>query len=112
MYYKKRRGHTRWNCDWSSDVCSSDLAAMFANSPEEYSPQSLRKLSYADAKEKVMELPGVGNKVADCILLFSCGFYEAFPVDVWIHRAVLGSYGSDIDVFMAAAKIKAKNQNE
>src|SRR3989338_2105106 len=24
--FKKRRGHRRWNCDWSSDVCSSDLA--------------------------------------------------------------------------------------
>ncbi|HLD96728.1 MAG TPA: DNA glycosylase [Candidatus Nanoarchaeia archaeon] len=89
-----------------------ETAAMFANSPEEYSPQSLRKLSYADAKEKVMELPGVGNKVADCILLFSCGFFEAFPVDVWIHRAVLGSYGSDIDAFMAAAKTKAKAPSE
>ncbi len=89
-----------------------ETAVIFANSPEEYSPQQLQRLSYGDAKAKVMELPGVGSKVADCILLFSCGFFEAFPVDVWIQRAMLGSYGSDINAFMAAAKTKAKNQSE
>jgi len=35
-----------------------------------------------------MELPGVGAKVADCVLLFAYGNYEAFPVDVWISRAM------------------------
>src|SRR3989338_3806388 len=30
-YYEGRRGNTRWNCDWSSDVCSSDLAHGFAD---------------------------------------------------------------------------------
>src|SRR3989338_10782596 len=25
MFFSRRRRHTRWNCDWSSDVCSSDL---------------------------------------------------------------------------------------
>src|SRR6266481_3518164 len=29
--FSSRRRHTRWNCDWSSDVCSSDLAAIRAN---------------------------------------------------------------------------------
>jgi len=35
-----------------------------------------------------MLLRGVGEKVADCVLLFSMGKFEAFPVDVWIERAV------------------------
>lgn len=85
-----------------------ETARIFSESGREYSPQQLRRLSYYEAKSKIMELPGVGSKVADCILLFSCGFFEAFPVDVWIHRAMLGSYGSDIKAFMAAAKTKAK----
>src|SRR5689334_23664486 len=30
FFFSSRRRHTRWNCDWSSDVCSSDLAACAA----------------------------------------------------------------------------------
>src|SRR6266568_5294960 len=31
FFFSSRRRHTRWNCDWSSDVCSSDLYVKFAN---------------------------------------------------------------------------------
>ncbi len=48
----------------------------------------LADLSYAEAKEELKTMPGVGEKVADCVLLFAFSFYEAFPVDVWIKRAV------------------------
>ena len=34
------------------------------------------------------ELRGVGGKIADCVLLFAYGFDSAFPVDVWIERAL------------------------
>lgn len=37
-------------------------------------------------------LPGVGPKVADCVLLFSCDQDEAFPIDIWIARALSTSY--------------------
>jgi N-glycosylase/DNA lyase len=37
-------------------------------------------------------LPGVGDKIANCVLLFSCGFYQAFPVDVWIRRIMRDRY--------------------
>jgi N-glycosylase/DNA lyase len=40
-----------------------------------------------------MELPGVGAKVADCVLLFGAGRLEAFPVDVWILRTLAKRYG-------------------
>ena len=33
-----------------------------------------------------MSLKGVGNKVADCILLFSLNRFDSFPIDVWIKR--------------------------
>jgi N-glycosylase/DNA lyase len=39
-----------------------------------------------------MELPGVGDKVADCVLLFALGHGQAFPVDVWIKRTMESYY--------------------
>jgi len=48
----------------------------------------LRDLPYDEAKERLMEVPGVGEKVADCVLLFSLDKLEAFPVDRWVQRAV------------------------
>lgn len=52
-------------------------------------------LPYLEAKSRLMELPGVGAKVADCVLLFGAGKLEAFPVDVWILRALRKRYGLD-----------------
>jgi N-glycosylase/DNA lyase len=54
----------------------------------------LKKLSYEKAKQKLVELPGIGEKVADCILLFSLGKTEAFPVDVWMERVMKENYFS------------------
>jgi N-glycosylase/DNA lyase len=48
----------------------------------------IRGRSYGEAKRLLMELPGVGEKVADCVLLFSMGFSQAFPVDTWIKRGM------------------------
>jgi N-glycosylase/DNA lyase len=41
---------------------------------------------------QLMALPGVGPKIADCVLLFAYGRLEAFPVDVWVSRAVRDGY--------------------
>ena len=49
---------------------------------------SLRNASYEDAKDALTALPGVGEKVADCVLLMSLDKPKAFPVDRWIRRAV------------------------
>lgn len=54
--------------------------------------ERIRSLAYPDAREALMELPGVGGKAADCILLFAFGRYEAFPVDVWIQRIMKAAY--------------------
>jgi len=51
------------------------------------------RLPYAAAKERLCLLPGVGEKIADCVLLFGAGRYEAFPVDVWIVKAMARRYG-------------------
>lgn len=50
-------------------------------------------LPYAEAKARLCELPGVGEKVADCVLLFGAGRMEAFPVDVWIIKTMERRYG-------------------
>ena len=49
---------------------------------------SLSRLPYDEAKAILLTLPGVGDKVADCILLFSQEQTEAFPIDVWMERAL------------------------
>jgi N-glycosylase/DNA lyase len=46
----------------------------------------LKKCSYRQAKEIILSVPGIGNKVADCILLFSLEKLEAFPLDRWMIR--------------------------
>ncbi|MDP3071549.1 MAG: DNA glycosylase [Opitutaceae bacterium] len=48
---------------------------------------------YPLAKERLCLLPGVGEKVADCVLLFGAGRLEAFPVDTWILKALARRYG-------------------
>jgi N-glycosylase/DNA lyase len=58
----------------------------------EFSLENLRKMSYEKAKHELLSLPGVGQKVADCVLLFSLDKLEAFPVDIWIRRAILNFY--------------------
>ena len=53
---------------------------------------ALPKLSYPEAKASLMKICGVGPKVADCVLLFGASHLEAFPVDVWIKRALKTLY--------------------
>ena len=54
--------------------------------------ERIRALDYAAARERLMTLRGVGGKIADCVLLFAYGFDSAFPVDVWIERALQELY--------------------
>ncbi len=49
---------------------------------------SLKTLPYQSAKEELKKINGVGDKVADCVLLFSLGFSQAFPVDTWIKKVM------------------------
>jgi N-glycosylase/DNA lyase len=54
--------------------------------------ERLRPLPLAEARGELMRLHGVGGKIADCVLLFGCGFDSAFPVDVWVERALRQLY--------------------
>ena len=51
-----------------------------------------RRLPLAEARAESMKLRGVGGKIADCVLLFAYGFDSAFPVDVWVERALRQLY--------------------
>jgi N-glycosylase/DNA lyase len=59
---------------------------------EDFKLEGLRQLSYEEAKKQLCSLEGVGPKVADCVLLFSLGKTEAFPVDRWVERVILNHY--------------------
>lgn len=48
----------------------------------------LKNCQYYEAKKIILEIPGVGNKVADCILLFSLEKLDAFPLDRWMIRVL------------------------
>lgn len=67
----------------------------------------VKSLEYEEARRELLSelfgqkvLLGVGPKVADCVLLFSCGKDEAFPIDVWIARALASSYPRMLDPSM------------
>lgn len=47
------------------------------------------------AKAELMKINGVGTKVADCVLLFSVGRHNIFPLDVWTKRIISELYGID-----------------
>jgi len=59
--------------------------------------ESLKSMPYERAKEELLTLPGVGPKVADCVLLFSLDKLEAFPIDVWMKRIILEYYSQHFE---------------
>jgi len=50
-----------------------------------------------EARKELKKLHGVGDKVADCVMLFGLNKLDAFPLDVWMKRAVTQHYGSGFD---------------
>lgn len=50
--------------------------------------EKCKNVPYDDARAELCKIKGVGNKVADCTLLFGMHRIEAFPIDVWMRRAM------------------------
>jgi N-glycosylase/DNA lyase len=88
-----------------AEVSEADLRACLLGFRARYIHQTARflaahpgwleeteRLPYPEAKVRLCELPGVGEKVADCVLLFGAGRLEAFPVDTWIIKAMARRY--------------------
>jgi N-glycosylase/DNA lyase len=53
----------------------------------------MKRLGSEQLRRELKSLPGVGDKVADCVSLFGFGRLEAFPIDVWMERALRRLYG-------------------
>ncbi|MDD4566450.1 DNA-3-methyladenine glycosylase [Methanoculleus chikugoensis] len=84
-----------WDCKlgYRTDyVCE---AAGFASENPDWA-ERVAALPFEEARQALMQLKGVGPKAADCVLLFAFGFFEAFPVDVWIRRIVGETYLPDL----------------
>jgi len=58
---------------------------------------ALIKADSAKAKKSLTALNGVGDKVANCVVLFGLYHMEAFPIDVWIRRALKEHFPPDFD---------------
>ena len=64
----------------------------------EIDPVQLARLPMDQAKAQLMTIQGVGPKVADCVLLFSLSFWQAFPMDVWMKKAMAQLFPRGIPV--------------
>lgn len=53
--------------------------------------------SYEKAREQLLQIHGVGEKVANCILLFGLHYLNAYPVDTWIRKMIQMIYGGQFD---------------
>ena len=51
---------------------------------------------YANAKAQLMKIKGIGEKVANCILLFSLHYLDSFPVDTHIRKIIDREYGGEL----------------
>lgn len=54
--------------------------------------EEICRLPADEGRAKLTQIVGVGNKVADCVLLFGCGKWEVIPKDVWIKRIITAYY--------------------
>lgn len=59
---------------------------------DDFNHSELDSMNYEDAREYMKQLYGVGDKVADCVLLFSKKFHQAYPLDTWALQAVEKHY--------------------
>ncbi|MDI6859732.1 MAG: DNA glycosylase [Methanocellales archaeon] len=70
-----------WILDVARKVCREELQL-----------EKLKNMDYQSAKRELLKVNGVGDKVADCVLLYSLDKLEAFPVDVHIRKVVQREY--------------------
>ena len=72
------------------------IDAIYKVASNEINVDKLENLNAQDAKKELLKIKGIGNKVADCILLFGNKRRETFPVDVWVKRSMNTLYSEEI----------------
>lgn len=78
----------------------------------EFSLQKLSALDTCEARDYLLQLYGVGNKVADCMLLFSGMKHDVFPTDVWVKRVMEQLYFKREASFKEIQQFAAKKFGE
>ncbi len=81
-----------------------NIASMIAKG--EFDLYGIKDLSYKEGREELVKIKGVGNKIADCVLLFAFGNLESFPVDTHIEQIMERFYGEN---FRDAKKSKKRD---
>ena len=59
--------------------------------------EALKAMDYKSAIKELRKLRGIGEKVANCVVLFGLNHMEAFPIDVWMKRALKENFPGDFD---------------
>ena len=88
-------------------IKSGDINAI--NEFRKYDLNYIKSLNDDECLAALQEFKGVGAKVADCIMLFSMEKYSAFPVDVWVKRAMVYFYGAE-DASLNKIRIFGRNK--
>lgn len=86
-----------------------DTIAKVNDSSYDFDLDRISKLNADECHTALQNFKGVGSKVADCIMLFSMRKYSAFPVDVWVKRAMIFFYGAE-DASLNKIRIFARDK--
>ena len=54
--------------------------------------EAISQLPYEQAYEKLIEIKGIGPKVANCIMLYGFHFMESYPIDTWMKKIINEDY--------------------
>lgn len=105
---------SKYLIDTIKNIDSSKMEKRNSNVDEEnssikYNLDYIKSLNDDECHNALQEFKGVGTKVADCIMLFSMGKTSAFPVDVWVKRAMIYFYGAE-DSSLNKIRIFARNK--
>ena len=86
-----------------------DTIAKVNENSYDFDLERISKLNADECHVALQNFKGVGSKVADCIMLFSMRKYSAFPVDVWVKRAMIFFYGAE-DASLNKIRIFARDK--
>ena len=86
-----------------------DTIAKVNESSYDFDLERISELNADECHTALQNFKGVGSKVADCIMLFSMRKYSAFPVDVWVKRAMIFFYGAE-DASLNKIRIFARDK--
>lgn len=86
-----------------------DTISKVNESSYDFDLERISKLNADECHTALQNFKGVGSKVADCIMLFSMRKYSAFPVDVWVKRAMIFFYGAE-DASLNKIRIFARDK--